>query len=134
MKLDMVGLKVQNMAQSLAFYEALGFGVLSGGPNETYAELNNNGVRVSLNLFTMLSEVYQIPLEDVLNQNEAAIPKVELAFLVDEPKQVDDKYQELKDKGYEIYREPWDAFWGQRYAIIKDPDNNLLSLFAHLEG
>jgi len=27
---------------------------------------------------------------------------------------------------------PWDAFWGQRYAIVTDPDGNHISLFAPL--
>jgi len=28
--------------------------------------------------------------------------------------------------------EPWDAFWGQRYAIVRDPDGNGVDLFAPL--
>jgi uncharacterized glyoxalase superfamily protein PhnB len=30
-------------------------------------------------------------------------------------------------------KEPWDAFWGQRYAAVGDPDGNLIDLFAPLE-
>ena len=29
---------------------------------------------------------------------------------------------------------PWDAFWGQRYAQVKDPDGNVVDLFAPLQG
>jgi hypothetical protein len=29
-------------------------------------------------------------------------------------------------------REPWDAFWGQRYARVEDPDGNVVDLFAPL--
>ena len=29
---------------------------------------------------------------------------------------------------------PWDAFWGQRYAIVTDPDGNHVELFAPLPG
>ncbi len=29
-------------------------------------------------------------------------------------------------------KEPWDAFWGQRYAVIADPDGNTVDLFAAL--
>jgi hypothetical protein len=36
-------------------------------------------------------------------------------------------------KDYEGYREPWDAFCGQRYAMVKDPDGNPVDLFASLE-
>ena len=30
------------------------------------------------------------------------------------------------------HKEPWDAFWGQRYASVKDPDGNQIDLFAPL--
>ena len=36
--------------------------------------------------------------------------------------------------GYDGHKEPWDAFWGQRYAQLRDPDGNDVSLFAPLEG
>jgi uncharacterized glyoxalase superfamily protein PhnB len=29
---------------------------------------------------------------------------------------------------------PWDAFWGMRYAVVKDPDGNAVDLFAALPG
>lgn len=57
--------------------------------------------------------------------------KIELAFLCDSAAGVDEMYQKVSDAGYETFKELWDAFWGQRYAIIKDPDGNLLSLFAN---
>lgn len=30
------------------------------------------------------------------------------------------------------HKAPWDAFWGQRYAVVVDPDGNLVDLFADL--
>jgi hypothetical protein len=27
---------------------------------------------------------------------------------------------------------PWDAFWGQRYAVVHDPDGNGVDLLAPL--
>lgn len=27
---------------------------------------------------------------------------------------------------------PWDAFWGQRYGILNDPDGNTIDLFCPL--
>ncbi|HZD98061.1 MAG TPA: VOC family protein, partial [Micromonosporaceae bacterium] len=32
------------------------------------------------------------------------------------------------------HKEPWDAFWGQRYSMISDPDGNSVELFAPLPG
>jgi hypothetical protein len=31
-------------------------------------------------------------------------------------------------------KEPWDAFLGQRYAVVADPDANHVDLFAPLQG
>jgi uncharacterized glyoxalase superfamily protein PhnB len=34
--------------------------------------------------------------------------------------------------GFEGEKEPWDAFWGQRYAQLADPDGVPVDLFAAL--
>ena len=39
----------------------------------------------------------------------------------------------LEAAGYPGHKAPWDAFWGQRYAVAVDPDGNHVSLFAPLE-
>jgi len=41
-------------------------------------------------------------------------------------------YAELLDAGGAAHKEPWDAFWGQRYAQVKDPDGTVIDLFATL--
>ena len=56
--------------------------------------------------------------------------RIGLAFLCDSPADVDRVYAELTGLGYEGHKEPWDAFWGQRYALIRDPDGNSVDLFA----
>ena len=47
---------------------------------------------------------------------------------------MDRLYAELTEAGYAGQREPWDAFWGQRYATVGDPDGNAVDLFASLPG
>ena len=56
-----------------------------------------------------------------------------LAFACEDPEQVNELYQRVIGKGYSGLKEPWDAFWGQRYAVVEDPDGNLVDLFAGLE-
>jgi uncharacterized glyoxalase superfamily protein PhnB len=34
--------------------------------------------------------------------------------------------------GFRSKKEPWDAFWGQRYAQVIDPDDNVVDLFAQI--
>lgn len=58
--------------------------------------------------------------------------RVNVAFLCESPAEVDRLYGELAEIGAGGYKEPWDAFWGQRYAQMMDPDGNVVDLFAPL--
>lgn len=55
-----------------------------------------------------------------------------LAFLCDSPQEVDRTYSRVIEAGFAGHKEPWDAFWGQRYAQVTDPDGNKVDLFAPL--
>ena len=56
-----------------------------------------------------------------------------LAFECDSPEEVNATFKELVAAGYSGHLEPWDAFWGQRYATVEDPDGNGVDLFAASE-
>ncbi|MGV9777878.1 VOC family protein [Streptosporangium sp. NPDC003464] len=58
--------------------------------------------------------------------------RISLAFACDGPAEVDRVYADLVEAGYEGHKEPWDAVWGQRYALVRDPDGNGVDLFAPL--
>jgi uncharacterized glyoxalase superfamily protein PhnB len=60
--------------------------------------------------------------------------RVAIAFECDSPADVDRLYGELVAAGAAGYKQPWDAFWGQRYAQLKDPDGTVVDLFAPLGG
>jgi len=53
-----------------------------------------------------------------------------LAFRVDTPAEVDATYNMLVSLGHQGHRPPWDAVWGQRYAVVRDPDDNSVDLFC----
>ena len=55
-----------------------------------------------------------------------------LAFLCQSPAEVDARYTQIIEAGFKSEKEPWDAFWGQRYASVLDPDGNCVDLFAPL--
>ncbi|MCP4249150.1 MAG: glyoxalase, partial [bacterium] len=59
--------------------------------------------------------------------------RIGLAFLCDSASEVDEIYRDLVADGYRSHKEPWDAFWGQRYAVVRDPDGNPVDLFAPLD-
>ena len=45
---------------------------------------------------------------------------------------MDDVYERIVAAGFEGDKPPWDAFWGQRYAQVRDPDGVPVDLFATL--
>jgi len=45
---------------------------------------------------------------------------------------VDELYARVRAAGFDTEKEPWDAFWGQRYAQVRDPDGVPVDLFAPL--
>ncbi len=55
-----------------------------------------------------------------------------LAFECASGAEVDAVYRRVVDAGFEGEKEPWDAFWGQRYAQLRDPDGVPVDLYAAL--
>jgi catechol 2,3-dioxygenase-like lactoylglutathione lyase family enzyme len=124
--IDMVGLVVKDMAAALRFYRLLGLDVPEGQDAEPYVEvITPNGYRISWNSLEMVKGFDEDWVEPVGQ-------RIGLAFKCDSPAGVDDLYRRLVDEGYEGHKAPWDAFWGQRYALVTDPDGNKVDLFAPL--
>lgn len=124
MRLDMVGIIVKDMKQAIAFYSLLGLKIVTGNENEAYVELENEGVRISLNTKKMITSVLGFEPEQVGD-------KVELAFLCNSQDEVDNLITSIKNTGYEVVREPWSAPWGQYYGLVRDADGNIISLFVN---
>ena len=126
-RLDLIGLVVKDMAASLAFYRRLGLDLPPGADQQPHAETTLPG---GLRLAWDTEETIRSFDPDWRSGSGGA--KVALAFLVDAPAEVDSTYAELVALGYEGHKAPWDAVWGQRYAIIHDPDGNTVDLFCPL--
>lgn len=127
MRLDLVGLIVQDMKASLDFYRALGLELPAGAEAEDHVELTlPGGLRLAWDTVEVIQNF------DPDWEAPTGGPRVGLAFLFDSPEGVDAKYAELVGLGYAGHKEPWDAFWGQRYTVVKDPDGNSVDLFAAL--
>ena len=64
--------------------------------------------------------------------SRAAGNQLALAFECESPDEVDELYARVVAAGFDGEKEPWDAFWGQRYAQLSDPDGVPVDLFAAL--
>lgn len=56
-----------------------------------------------------------------------------LGFKLPSREAVDAAYADLTGAGYAGSQEPWDAFWGARYAVVVDPDGNHVGLMSPLD-
>ena len=125
MKLNAFGIVCSDLAASLAFYRMLGvpFAEFSPGEGHYEAELAG-GIRLMLDSHDVVksfTENFRPPTgNDVIS----------LAVELDSPSQLDAVFVSLAAAGYAAVREPFDAFWGQRYATVSDPDGNHVDLYA----
>jgi catechol 2,3-dioxygenase-like lactoylglutathione lyase family enzyme len=126
-RFDAVGIVVSDMPRALAFYRQLGLEFAEGAESEDHVEAQlPGGLR------------YMIDTESVVKSFDAEWQRpsgghaVGGAFKCDSPEEVDRVYAELLDAGGSPHKEPWDAFWGQRYAQLADPDGTVIELFAPL--
>ncbi|OKK22615.1 glyoxalase [Streptomyces sp. CB00455] len=124
-RLDMIGLVVSDMAASLAFYRRLGLEVPADGDGQPHVEAAlPGGLRIAWDTEETVRSF------DPSWTRPTGDGRRELAFLCDSPAEVDAMYAELTGAGYTGHLKPWDAFWGQRYAVVLDPDGCWVSLFA----
>ena len=123
MKLSMIGIIVKEMERAIAFYSFLGLTVRERF-GEDYVELTNETVRISLNTQSMVREVYGF-------EPRLSGERLELAFELAGKNEVDELYHKIKTNKYTTVKAPWSAPWGQYYALIADPDGNILSLFSN---
>jgi catechol 2,3-dioxygenase-like lactoylglutathione lyase family enzyme len=115
---------VDDMARSLTFYEHLGFKF----PPEAYAEIH-----VELELpggLQIYWDLTQWANRYAPDYQPAPHGRVALGFKVDSAGDVDALFTKLKGLGHKVDRTPWDAPWGVRYAIVYDPDGNLVEIYS----
>jgi catechol 2,3-dioxygenase-like lactoylglutathione lyase family enzyme len=124
---DLVGLVVNDMARTLAFYRRLGLDIPAEADIEPHVEVTlPGGLRIAFD-----TEATIRSFDPDWNPGTGA-PRVSLAFACDGPAEVDKTYADLVDAGYPGHLPPWDAFWGMRYAVVRDPDGTGVDLFASL--
>jgi catechol 2,3-dioxygenase-like lactoylglutathione lyase family enzyme len=122
-----IGLVASDMAASLAFYRRLGLAIPPEADKEDHVEVTLGG---GLRLAWDTQEV--IRSFDPDWKPPTGGHGISVAFACADPAEVDRVYAELTGAGYPGHREPWDAVWGMRYAVVNDPDGNGVDLFAPL--
>lgn len=125
MKLDAIGIVAHDLNESMKFYRLLGLD-FPDHTTEDHVEAHlPSGLRIMLDSEKLMRELKPDWVKPVGQ-------RMALAFLCKSPRQVDEVYARVCTAGYRGAKEPWDAFWGQRYATVMDPDGNHVDLFAPL--
>jgi catechol 2,3-dioxygenase-like lactoylglutathione lyase family enzyme len=124
-QLNAIGIVSSDMARSIRFYRLLGLDVPET-PGEGHVNtVLPNGMRL---MFDTEDEMRSFrPDWTRRTGNQLAI-----AFECAGAAEVDEIYRRVVEAGFHGEKEPWDAFWGQRYAQLADPDGTPVDLYAAL--
>jgi catechol 2,3-dioxygenase-like lactoylglutathione lyase family enzyme len=124
-QLNAIGIVTSDMARSIRFYRLLGLDVPET-PEEGHVDtFLPNGVRFMLDSEDTVRSFRPDWTRETGNQ-------LGLAFECEGASEVDDAYARMVEAGFDGDKEPWDAFWGQRYAQLRDPDGVGVDLYASL--
>ena len=127
--LDAIGLIVQDLTRSVPFYRLLGVPFPKGAEDSAHGHAEAQlagGFRLLLD-----TEVGVLSFDPGWRPPSGE-PRASLALRCGSPGDVDDLYRKALGAGGRGHKEPWDAFWGQRYAQLRDPDGNGVDLYADL--
>lgn len=122
-QLDAIGIVSSNLERTRAFYRLLGI-EFAEGDDHVEATLPN-GLRLMVDTEEVMRSFRPDWARSTGNQ-------LALAFACASPADVDELYAGAVAAGFHGEKEPWDAFWGHRYAQLQDPDGVPVDLFAAL--
>jgi catechol 2,3-dioxygenase-like lactoylglutathione lyase family enzyme len=128
-QMSAVGIVVSDMGKSLGFYRRLGLAVPADADDQPHVEVElGGGLRL---LFDTEATIHSFHPDWRAGEGGG---RIGLALALPDPAAVDAAYAELTAAGAHGELAPFDAFWGQRYASLQDPDGNGVDLFAPLAG
>jgi catechol 2,3-dioxygenase-like lactoylglutathione lyase family enzyme len=125
--LDAIGIVSRDIAESCRFYRTLGVDVAEPpGAGDHFEAVLPNGLRLMWDTEELIKQ-----LDPEWRRPEGG-QGTTLAFKCNDAAEVNETYARLSEAAFTGKTEPYDAFWGQRYADVVDPDGNVVHLFAQL--
>ncbi|MDN5634850.1 MAG: VOC family protein [Brevibacterium sp.] len=132
MKLDAISIITADMPAAVQFYSSLCLDLVDGGADAPHTEFSSGSLRLLLDTAQGMLSI------DPEWTRPTGGHRMSLTFDCSTAEAVDSTFAQLTAGGAGadpvagVVHEPWDAFWGQRYAVISDPDDNQVDLFAAL--
>jgi len=123
--LNAIGIVVSDLERSIAFYRLIGLDVPET-PGEGHVETT------LANVTRLMFDTEEVVKSFQPEWTRQTGNQLSLAFECASPAEVDEAYARMTGAGFHGEKEPWDAFWGQRYAQLADPDGVPVDLYAAL--
>jgi uncharacterized glyoxalase superfamily protein PhnB len=123
--LDQINIVVRDMDATVAFYRLLGVDIADTDPDWQQHHRNapmDRGVDFELDSQSFVPHCN--------NGWPIGSTGAVIGFRVVERSTVDELFERLTSAGYAAQQEPYDAFWGARYAIVSDPDGNAVGIMS----
>jgi uncharacterized glyoxalase superfamily protein PhnB len=128
LRLSLVELVVADMPATLAFYRRVGLAIPPEADEQPHVDVDlGGGMRLAFDTEDTIRS-----FDPEWSRPQPDGHRVALAFACDGPADVDAAWGDLTGAGYDGHLPPWDAFWGMRYAVVRDPDGTPVDLFAPL--
>jgi catechol 2,3-dioxygenase-like lactoylglutathione lyase family enzyme len=126
-RLDAIGVVVSDMAKALDFYRLLGLEVPPDAAGAPHVEVAlPGGLRLMFDTEATIRSFHP-GWEPPVGGG-----RVNLAFVLPDAAALNTAYAAVVAAGHVGELAPFDAPWGQRYAVVRDPDGNGVDLFAAL--
>lgn len=126
MKLDAVGVTSSNLRRTVEFYALLGFQFPEHKGDEQHLEpITPIG---SARLMIDMKNV----VKDIIGEDPKPGNHSSFAIQYNCPEEINKIIEKVMNTGFKVVKEPWDAFWHQRYAVVEDPDGYRVDLYASL--
>ncbi len=122
--LNAVGIVTSDMGRSLSFYRLLGLEAPDTGEGHVNIA-GRNGLLLMLDSEAEIRKFRPDWTRETGNQ-------IAMALECERPADVDAIYGRVTNGGFHGVKAPWDAFWGQRYAQLRDPDGVPVDLYSNL--
>ncbi len=125
MSLDAIGIISSNLDKSVKFYAIIGVEIKEAGSPDHLEGKTPSGVRIMLDSVELMKKINP-------NFKKGSGTGIVLGFVQKTPEKVDELVLRISEGGFKVLKDPWDAFWGQRYASVLDPDGNQIDIFAEI--
>ena len=129
-RLDQINLVVGDVAASRAFYGRLG---LDFGDAHDPVWSDHHVSAHHTDEAAIDVDLDSVSFVDKWNHGWPGGTGAVLGFKVESRQAVDDLVGALAAEGVTVQQEPYDAFWGARYAVVSDPDGNGVGIMSPVD-